>query len=219
MTHAPTPDALKEVRRAANRPTTSALHDAIRAAVRDGVRQAEIVRATGLSRAQVSRVARGATSGRHTLPPADEPLVRTLPAAEVIASYRAGEPTRVIGERYGCSKTTIINVMKRHDVKRRTTRRIELPVPTQEIVRRYRDERQEIQQIAADLDVAPALISRRLAEGGAKVPLGHRRMDLPDEEIRRHRDGESIGSLATSFGVARPTIVRRIREKTAPAPA
>jgi transposase-like protein len=196
-------------------PTSAAardLHQSIRAAIASGARQADLVRSTGLSRAQVSRIARGASSGRQQLPPAQH-VVDTLPADEVIARYRSGASARAIGETYGCSASTILAVLRRHQVQRRVARRIELSVSTAEIVRRYRDERQEIQAIAADLGATPHLISRRLAEGGIKVPVGQRPMSLPDAEIRRrHKEGETIVSLAAAFGVSGPTIKRRVRE-------
>lgn len=203
-------------------PTSAAardLHQSIRAAIASGARQADLVRSTGLSRAQVSRIARGASSGRQQLPPAQH-VVDTLPADEIIARYRSGASARTIGETYGCSASTILAVLRRHHVQRRVARRIELSIPTAEIVRRYRDERCEIKAIAAGLGVAPHLISRRLAEGGVKVPVGQRRMDLPDAEIRRrHREGETVVSLSAAFGVSGPTIERRIREGRTRPPA
>jgi DNA invertase Pin-like site-specific DNA recombinase len=45
-------------------------------------------------------------------------------------------------------------------------------------------------------------------------------MDLPDAEIvRRYKEGESLQSLARSYGVSLPTIKRRIREDASRASA
>ncbi|MEU8469614.1 hypothetical protein AB0F30_17100 [Streptomyces sp. NPDC029006] len=199
--------------------TRSALNEAIVLAVRAGAKQARVAEASGLSKAQVSRVARGGSSGRSVLPPAER-LLDTLPADEVIRRYRAGETTAQLGQAYGCSRSTIIDVLKRHNVPRRVDRTIQLPVSNEELARRYLHERAEIQQLAAECGVTPNLISRRLAAAGVAVPVGHRRMDLPDAEIvRRYRQGESLVRLARAFGVSLPTIKRRIREDDARARA
>ncbi|PSK57056.1 hypothetical protein B0E38_02587 [Streptomyces sp. 111WW2] len=176
------------------------------------MKQVEVVRASGLSKAQVSRLARGATSGRTPLPPAVY-LSATLPAAEICARYQAGESTNQLAKVYGCSNTTIIGILKRHDVPRRVGRTIELPVPDEELARRYLEERVELQQLATELGVKPNLVSRRVAAAGVKVPLGHRRMDLPDAEIvRRYKAGESANRIAKSYGVSHVTVMRRVRE-------
>jgi len=215
--------ALAEVRDAAQRyrnaltpetrkATRQTLNAAIARAAQAGVKQVLIASAAGLSKAQVSRVSRGATSGRIPLPAA-EYLVDTLPATRIIAQYKAGATAVQLGREYGCSGTTILGLLKRHRVPRRDGRRIELPVSAEELVRRYVHERKQIQDIAAELGVKPNLISRRLAAAGVVVPVGQRRMDLPDAEIvARYKRGETVQSIAASYGVSLPTIKRRIRE-------
>lgn len=192
-----------------------ALQQAITHAVQVGAKQVQAAQASGFSKAQVSRLARGASSGRTPLPPA-EYLVDAIPAAEVIARYRAGESASQLGRAYECSSTTILSILKRNGVTRRTGRLIELPVPGEELARRYLDDREEIQKIAADLGVKPNLISRRLAAAGVVVPVGHRRMDLPDAEIvARYKQGEPVQRIARAYGVSSPTIMKRIREDRA----
>ncbi|MGQ4393826.1 hypothetical protein ACN6K5_003612 [Streptomyces violaceoruber] len=215
--------ALKQVREAARkyhsaslpplkRVARQALREAVTHAASAGVRQIEVVRASGLSKAQVSRLARGATSGRSPLPPAVY-LSATLPAAEICVRYQDGESTNQLAKVYGCSNTTIIGILKRHDVPRRVGRTIELPVPDEELARRYLQDRMELQQLAEELGVKPNLVSRRVAAAGVKVPVGHRRMDLPDAEIvRRYKAGESANRIAKSYGVSHVTVMRRVRE-------
>lgn len=215
--------SLKQVRAAAKeyhsadlpplkRVARQALREAVTHAANVGVKQVEIVRASGLSKAQVSRLARGATSGRTPLPPAIF-LLDTLPATEVIARYQSGESTRQLGAAYGCSETTIIAILKRNSIPRRAGRRIDLPVTDEELARRYLEERVELQQLATELGVKPNLVSRRVAAAGVVVPVGHRRMDLPDAEIvRRYKAGESANRIAKSYGVSHVTVMRRVRE-------
>lgn len=212
-------DAAQQYRKAltpeTRKTTRQALNAAIARAARTGVKQVHIARAAGLSKAQVSRVSRGATSGRTPLPAA-EYLVDTLPAARIIAQYKAGATAVQLGREYGCSNTTILGLLKRHRVPRRDGRRIELPVSVEELVRRYVDEREQIQDIAAELGVKPNLISRRLAAAGVVVPVGQRRMDLPDAEIvARFEHGEPVARIARSYGVSVPTIKRRLRDPRA----
>lgn len=218
--------ALKQVRAAARKYRTAdlpplksaarqALREAVAQAAQAGVKQIEVARVSGLSKAQVSRLSRGATSGRTPLPPA-EYLVHSLPTESIVARYREGATAVELGREYGCSSTTILTILRRCQVKIRKGNEIELPVSDADLVRRYRDERMQIQDIAADLGVKPNLISRRLSAAGVRIPVGHRRMDLPDMEIvARYRRGESIAGLARAYGVSAPTIVRRIREDEA----
>lgn len=191
------------------------LNAAVRQAVQSGIRQVDVARETGLSTAQVSRVARGGTSGATRLPPA-EYLVAKLPVQEIAAAYQSGTSAGQLGIDYGCSGSTILSLLKRHNVRRRNGREIELAVGDAVLVRRYVEDRDEIQHIAADLGVKPNLVSRRLAAAGVRIPVGHRRMDLPDEEIvaRYHRN-EPVKQIARSYGVSWITIMRRIKEDRA----
>jgi transposase-like protein/uncharacterized protein YerC len=219
----PVAQALNEVRDAARqyRDATTpeerdtarkALNATIVRAVQAGAKQAQVVRITGLSRAQVSRVSRGATSGRTPLPPAKY-LVDALPADRIADRYRAGATAVQLGREYGCNSSTILAVLERHGVTRRKGRWIDLPVTDAELVRRYVDERLEIQEIASQLGVKPNLISRRLTAAGVVIPRGQRRMDLPDAEIvARFKRGEPVLRIARAYGVSTPTILRRIRE-------
>lgn len=183
-------------------------------AARSGIKQTLIAKAAGLSKAQVSRVARGATSGKTPLPPA-EYLVNTLPADQIVERYQQGETSFDLGRAYGCSNTTIINILKRHGVARREGRTIHLPVSNEYLAHRYLNDRVEIQHLAAQLGVKPDLVSRRLAAAGVVVPVGQRRMDLPDEEIvERYQRGEPIEEIAQSYGVSSRTIRRRVPRGT-----
>lgn len=196
----------------AQRTAREALHKAITVAVQAGIKQAQVARASGLSKAQVSRLVRGATSGRAALPPA-EYLLHKLPVQDIVARYQEGESATDIGEDYGCSNTTILDLLRRNGVARRAGRMVDLPVPDEELARRYVEERAQLQDLAAEFGVTVNLISRRLAKAGVVVPVGKRRMDLPDAEIvARYRRGETVQSIARSYGVSFPTIKRRIRE-------
>ncbi|WP_157849386.1 hypothetical protein [Streptomyces violaceorubidus] len=218
--------ALKEVRAAAKkylaadlpplkRAARQALREAVAQAAQAGVKQVEVARASGLSKAQVSRLSRGATSGRTPLPPA-EYLVRSLPTDPIVTRYQEGATAVDLGREYGCSSTTILTILRRCQVQVRKGREIELPVSDADLVRRYVDERMQIQDIAAELGVKPNLISRRLSAAGVRIPVGHRRMDLPDAEIvRRYRAGESANRIAKSYGVSHVTVMRRVREDRA----
>lgn len=190
-----------------------ALHQSILTAVHGaGVRQAEASRAAGMSKAQVSRLVRGATSGKHKLPPARY-LVDTLPREEIVTRYRGGESAVSLGNDFGCSNSTILDVLRQAGVQPRKGSTVDLPVPAEELARRYLEDRVMLRDMAAEFGVTVNLISRRLAKAGVVVPLGKRRMDLPDEEIvARHRQGESVASLARAYGVSQPTIKYRLEE-------
>jgi Mor family transcriptional regulator len=214
--------AARRNRAAAGTPDAAAARKALRyavaAAANCGIKQTLIAKAAGLSKAQVSRVARGASSGKTTLPPATY-LVDTLPSDEIVERYRSGETTYDLSRAYKCSNTTIINILKRNGVARRSDRTIHLPVSNEYLAHRYLHDRAEIQHLAAELGVKPNLVSRRLADAGVAVPVGHRRMDLPDSEIvKRYQRGESIAEIARSYGVSFPTIRRRIPKERSAGP-
>jgi hypothetical protein len=107
--------AARRNRAAAGTPDAAAARKALRyavaAAANCGIKQTLIAKAAGLSKAQVSRVARGASSGKTTLPPATY-LVDTLPSDEIVERYRSGETTYDLSRAYECSNTTIINILK-----------------------------------------------------------------------------------------------------------
>lgn len=189
-----------------------ALNKAIVTAVQAGVKQAQVAHISGLSKAQVSRVARGGTSGRSPLPAATY-LVHTLPAEEIIRRYESGDSATQIGASYGCSNTTILHILRDHGVARRKGHRTELPVTNKELARRYVEEKALIQDLAAEFGVAPATISERLADAGVVVPIGKRRIDLPVPEIlRRYDEGEPVNALARAYGVSSPAIYYRLHE-------
>ncbi|MFD5848303.1 hypothetical protein [Streptomyces chartreusis] len=182
------------------------------AAVQTGAKQARIASLSGLSKAQISRIARGASSGHTPLPPA-EYMVRTLPAKEIIRAYTSGHSSTQIAASYGCSNTTILHILRDHGVARRTGNRTELPVTNQELARRYVEDRALIQDMAAEFGVTPATISERIADSGVAVPIGQRRIDLPVPEIlRRYDAGESVNSLSRAYGVSSPVIYHRLHE-------
>jgi Mor family transcriptional regulator len=99
----------------------AALHVAVAHAVRAGATQVKVADASGFSKAQVSRVARGGTSGASQLPPAKY-LVDVLPANELIERYRSGESVMQLAKAYGCSSTTVRVVLERNNVPRRVGR-------------------------------------------------------------------------------------------------
>jgi len=166
-------DATRRYQRSALTPdkrqaAREALNAAIVRAVQAGVRQAQIARTSGLSKAQVSRVARGGTSGATPLPPAER-LIDLLPADEVIERYRSGESVRALEEVFGCSRHTLYGVLKSHGVprdKRPGPRPVALP--TDEIV--TRSERGEsAREIGRVYGVSYMTVLRRIREhkGGA----------------------------------------------------
>lgn len=164
----------------------TALHEAVVLAVRAGAKQAGVAEASGLSKAQVSRVARGGTSGNSQLPPA-EYLIDTLPADEVIKRYRAGETAKQLSQVYGCSSTTIRTLLERHNVSRRDGRTIELPVSNEELARRYLHERAEVQQLAAEFGLKAQ--SDLPAAGGGR---GGRAGGAPTDGLAGCRDRAAL---------------------------
>lgn len=118
------------------RDARAALHEAVTLAVRASAKRAQVVQASGFSKAQVSRLARGASSGRTPLPPVQY-LVDTLPADELIQRYQAGESARELGAAFGCSRHTIYAVLESREVPRdHPAGRPQVALPEAEIVER-----------------------------------------------------------------------------------
>lgn len=151
-------DAAKELRSA-----RAALHEAIGHAVRAGAKQAQVSRMSGFSKAQVSRVARGGTSGASLLPPAEH-LIDTLPVDQIAARYRDGETTRELGEAFGCSRSTIATVLKtcgiRLDWRPGPSR---TPLPVTEMLERYK-QGESFRQIGKAYGVSGETVRRRVRE-------------------------------------------------------
>ncbi|MEU9615871.1 hypothetical protein AB0D56_30580 [Streptomyces sp. NPDC048209] len=190
-----------------------ALHVAIVAAVQGGTSQAEASRLSGLGTPHVCRLVRGVSSGRIKPPPSTRmPFVQQVSLDELAARYKAGETVAQLAEYHECSTTTIRGLLDLRGVKRRG-RRIQLPVSSGELARRYLEGREKVQDLAAEFGVSPRTMSVRIAEAGVRVPLGSRRLDLPDAEIaERYARGETITQLSAFYGVSGPAIRRRIRE-------
>lgn len=153
----------RSARGSARRPARSALYEAIAHAVRGGATQAQVSDASGFSKAQVSRVARGGKSGASQLPPAKY-LIDTLPADRIVERYKAGESARQLGEAFACSRSTISEILKRRDIPRdarpgppRTV------VPEEEIMER-RKQGESLRRIAKSYGVSRELIRRRVLE-------------------------------------------------------
>lgn len=208
------PNRSSAYRHAANelRDARTELHQATIAAVHAGDSQAEAARIAGLSTAQVCRLMRGSASGNNPPPPAQTVLLAdTLPVLEIVNRYRKGETARQLADVYGCCDNTISRLLEQHGVPRRGNR-LSLPVSNEELARRYLEDRAEVQELAAEYGASGYLISDRLRQAGVRVPVGKRRLDLPDEEIvARWKRGESISGLASAYGVSSPTIARRVR--------
>lgn len=135
-----------------------------------------------------------------------------LPIGDMARRYWRREPVGQIAASYGMSGRTLFRLLDRFGIERNGGTRRELPLPSEEIARAYVHERRQIQDIAAELNVNPGTISRRLREVGIRVPLGQRPLDLPEREIRRRRAaGETLTSLAHEFGASAPTIRRRLK--------
>jgi uncharacterized protein (DUF433 family) len=146
-------DALRSAR--------TALHEAIGHSVRAGATQAQVSEVSGFSKAQVSRVARGGTSGASLLPPA-EYLIDTLPVDQIAARYRAGESTRELGEAFRCSRATIAALLKgcgiRLDGRPGPPR---TPLPDAVILER-RKQGESFRQIGRSYGVSGETIRRRI---------------------------------------------------------
>lgn len=198
------------------RAARQSLHAAIVAAVQSGLSQAAASRIAGLSTPHVCRLVRGVSSGRVTPPPSTRTsFAQRVPLAELAGRYKAGETVADLAEAYECSTTTIRDLLERCGVGRRGAY-IQLPVASKELARRYLEGREQIQDLAAEFNVNTRTISARLATAGVRVPLGARRLALPDAEIvERHRNGERLSRIAASYNVSVPAITRRIRENAA----
>lgn len=191
------------------------LHKALLDAVASGTTQAAARRVAGLSSAQASRLVRGATSGKTALPRVREALLADrLPVQEILTRYQAGESTYELGQAFGCSGSSIGNLLASNEVPRRPPRRRStvLPIPDEELARRYIEDRAMVKELAAELGVKPHLISRRLAKAGVRIPVGQRRLAVPDDEIvERVRNGEPLSRVAAAYGISVPSVKRRIR--------
>ncbi|MFF2864487.1 LysM peptidoglycan-binding domain-containing protein [Streptomyces rubiginosohelvolus] len=206
---APARRAVAERQRAASRE----LRAAIISAVRDGMRQAEASRISGFGTPHISRLMRGVSSGRVTPPPPPPPFKERIPLPQLVQHYQDGQTLAALAAKHGCGTTTIRDLLESCGVQPRG-RCIQLSATPEELARRYVDGRERLQDMAAEFGVSVATISARLAEAGVKVPLGARRLDLPDAEIlERYRKGETVGRLAAAYGVSYPAIKRRIRER------
>lgn len=148
-------DALRSAR--------ATLHAAIGQAVRAGATQAQVSKMSGFSKAQVSRVARGGTSGASLLPPAKY-LIDTLPADQIAARYGAGESARELGEAFGCNGKTIATLLKNCGIRldgRPGPSRKNLPIP--EMLKRHQ-QGESFRQIGESFGVTGETVRRRLRE-------------------------------------------------------
>jgi uncharacterized protein (DUF433 family) len=197
------------------RSARSELHKALLAAVASGTTQAAARRVAGLSSAQTSRLVRGATSGKIELPRVRQaPLADRLPVQEILTRYQAGESSDELGQAFGCSGSSIRRLLASNGVPLRPPRRRStvLPISDEEMARRYIEDRATAKGLAAEFGVKPHLISRRLAKAGVHVPVGQRRLALPDDEIvQRVRNGEPVSRVAAAYGISFPSVKRRIR--------
>jgi hypothetical protein len=138
-------------------------------------------------------------------------LAGFLPIGDMARRYWRREPIERIAASYGVSGRTLFRMLKRFGIERNGGTRKHLPLSVQEIARFYTHERHQLQDIAAELDVNRGIISRRLREAGVRVPVGHRPLDLPAQEIRRRREaGETLAALARDFDTSVPTIRQRL---------
>lgn len=148
---------------ATKKTTREALHQAIVTAIHAGAKQIKVAQIARLSQAQVSRVARGGSSGKTPLPPAQY-LADTLPVDEIIDRYQAGESSRKLGTDFGCNPSTICRVLKSRGVPcDQPAGRPRVVLPDQELMERH-DRGEPIRKIAQAYGVSHTTIMRRIRE-------------------------------------------------------
>ena len=93
-----------------------------------------------------------------------------LSSAEVdslIAQYKKGESTIELAEQFGCHRSTVVSILKRHGItpdKSRVTRKLD----TSEIIKLY-TEMHTLKEIAKQFGVAQKTIAKCLRDHGVAI--------------------------------------------------
>lgn len=95
----------------------------------------------------------------------------------IVAAYQSGKASYELGVEYGCSKTTIIKLLKQQGVTLRKSGRARAKVDSKKVIKMYK-EMHTIKEIAKSLNVDSQVISRCLKENGIKL---RSRWDYPEK--------------------------------------
>ena len=95
----------------------------------------------------------------------------------IVAAYQSGKASYELGVEYGCSKTTIIKLLKQQGVTLRKSGRARAKVDSKKVIKMYK-EMHTIKEIAKSLNVDSQAVSRCLKENGIKL---RSRWDYPEK--------------------------------------
>lgn len=95
----------------------------------------------------------------------------------IVAAYQSGKASYELGVECGCSKTTIIKLLKQQGVTLRKSGRVRAKVDSEKVIKMYK-ETHTIKEIAKSLNVDSQVISRCLRENGIRL---RSRWDYPEK--------------------------------------
>ena len=95
----------------------------------------------------------------------------------IVAAYQSGKASYELGVECGCSKTTIIKLLKQQGVTLRKSGRARAKVDGKKVIKMYK-EMHTIKEIAKSLNVDTQVISRCLKENEIKL---RNRWDYPEK--------------------------------------
>ena len=131
--------------------------------------------------------------------------------AEICERYENGESSIKISKRLGCSSVTILNVLRKNDIK---TKSRKIREGANEICKRY-ESGESSKSIAKDFVCSSDVIRRILRENNIRIrtnseaQLGFDISQHGKEICKRYESGESLASISKIFGCD-VGVIRRI---------
>lgn len=119
-------------------------------------------------------------SGKKKVESLQQPYQRIFTPIEIeriVAAYQSGKASYELGVECGCSKTTIIKLLKQQGVTLRKSGRTRAKVDGKKVIKMYK-EMHTIKEIAKSLNVDSQAVSRCLKENGIKL---RSRWDYPEK--------------------------------------
>jgi len=137
----------------------------------------------------------------------------TLPDAQIVARYDAGEPVLQIAQAYGVSTPVIYTRLREHG---RSIRRPRLsPEGRVRVLALYESGLSSV-AAARKMGISRSTVRKVVAQAGLTRPTpeeqatAEARTDTVQEIARRRRAGESVRALSQEYGIPRATLTRRL---------
>jgi DNA-binding CsgD family transcriptional regulator len=179
----------------------------------DGTPLAEIAAAMGVTirdvrRGILGRRARASSPRRRRRP---DPALEE----EIVRRYLSGEPLREVAAAVHRSPPTVLAVLERHGVERRSRayRRVKPAGPPRRIdgaavVELYRNGMTQ-RQVAAKLGCGATVVGKRLHEAGIRTLYADQARDA--EIARRWADGQTLRQIGAAVGMSRSGVRNAVR--------